>query len=39
MNKSKKRILLASDFDGTIGSGQRLEGDVRGVKAFREAGH
>lgn len=36
---SKKRILLASDFDGTIGSGERLLGDVEGVKALRQAGH
>lgn len=34
-----KRKLLASDFDGTIGSGERLAGDVAGVKAFREAGN
>ncbi len=35
----KRRILLASDFDGTIGSGDRLVGDVRGVAALRGAGH
>jgi HAD superfamily hydrolase (TIGR01484 family) len=34
-----KRKLLASDFDGTIGSGERLLCDVAGVKAFRRAGH
>jgi HAD superfamily hydrolase (TIGR01484 family) len=34
-----KRKLLASDFDGTIGSGERLLSDVAGVKAFREAGN
>ena len=36
---TQKRILLASDFDGTIGSGERLLKDVAGVKALREAGH
>ncbi|MBQ7846965.1 MAG: HAD hydrolase family protein, partial [Clostridia bacterium] len=34
-----KRKLIASDFDGTIGTGARLQDDIEAIKAFQEAGH
>ncbi len=34
-----KRLLIASDFDGTIGTGARLQGDLDAIDAFRARGH
>lgn len=35
----KKRLLLASDFDGTVGVGDQLQRDRDAIVRFREAGH
>ena len=35
----KKRLLLASDFDGTVGVGDQLQRDRDAIARFREAGH
>ncbi len=35
----KKRLLLASDFDGTVGVGGQLERDRAAITRFRAAGH
>ena len=35
----KKRLLLASDFDGTVGQGCQLEKDRDAIKRFRAHGH
>lgn len=35
----KKRLLLASDFDGTVGVGDQLQRDRAAVNRFRAAGH
>ena len=34
-----KRLLIASDFDGTIGTGARLQEDLDAIDAFRARGH
>ena len=34
-----KRLLIASDFDGTIGTGARLIDDLEAIDAFRARGH